>query len=249
LISERRASLQKEAAQLDKELESLDQQYSRSLGVINQKGELKNLKQTYAAFTEKSAQLSQLRSFVDRFDQLEIQKQGAKTEKEKELLRLQSLIQEQKKVIDSFEKTILVIHEYIQGNRQASFQLKHTTNKQVVEILMRIADDGSHSIEREKVFIYDLALLLNEYTKTRHPGFLIHDNIFDVDQDTLTKSLNFLESKADFGSSQYILTINSDKLIPDAEDDRIPFHSYVRASFTKVNRFLKKAYQETKTNQ
>ncbi len=249
LITERRTALQKEAAQIDKELEALDQQYSRGLAVINQKGELKNLKQTYAAFTEKSAQLAQLRSFVDRFDQLEIQKQTAKTEKEKELLRLQSLIQEQKKVIDNFEKTILLIHEYIQGNKQASFQLKHTTNKQIVEILMRIADDGSHSIEREKVFIYDLALLLNEYTKSRHPGFLIHDNIFDVDQDTLIKSLRFLDEKANFGESQYILTINSDKLLPEGDDQGIPFSTYVRAKFTKANRFLKKAYQETKSNQ
>jgi uncharacterized protein YydD (DUF2326 family) len=114
---------------------------------------------------------------------------------------------------------------------------------------MRIADDGSHSIEREKVFIYDLALLLNEHTKKRHPGFLIHDNIFDVDQDTLTKSLRFLEEKADFGYSQYILTINSDKLVPEDDEQGIPFNTYVRAKFTKVNRFLKKAYQETKSNQ
>jgi uncharacterized protein YydD (DUF2326 family) len=62
--------------------------------------------------------------------------------------------------------------------------------------VLRIDDDGSHSVEREKVFIYDIALLLNEYTKSRHPGLLVHDNIFDVDDDTLRKSLEFIPSSS-----------------------------------------------------
>jgi uncharacterized protein YydD (DUF2326 family) len=213
---------------------------------LDQKGNLKNLKQTYAAFKEKSDQLSQLKSFVDRFDELEINKQTYKAKKEQELLRLQSLIQEQKKVIDTFEKTILEIHEYVQGNKQASFQIKPVNKVQVVEIIMRIADDGSHSVEREKVFIYDIALLLNEHTRKRHPGFLIHDNIFDVDRDTLEKSLKYLAEKADFGDMQYILTINADRL---DSSSNFSVDEYVRARFTKQNRFLKKKYQETKNSQ
>jgi uncharacterized protein YydD (DUF2326 family) len=247
LISERRNSLQKQVSGLEEEIEALDRQYTKSLGVLNQKGDLKNLKQTYAAFTEKSDQLSQLRGFVDRFDQLEIKKQVAKTEKEKELLRLQSLIQEQKRVIELIEKTILNIHEYIQGNRQASFVVKHTTNKLIVDIILRIADDGSHSVEREKVFIYDIALLLNEQTGVRHPGFLVHDNIFDVDNDTLKKSLSFLKEKASFGQKQYILTINSDRLPANSANFEDSYDGFVRARYTKGYRFLKTKYQETKS--
>jgi uncharacterized protein YydD (DUF2326 family) len=243
LINDRRKSISQEVTLLDKQLEALDRSYSKSLSVLNQTGELKNLKQTYAAYKDKTDQLSQLRSFVERYDQLEIDKQKAKTAKETDLLRLQSLIQEQKKTIDEFEKTILKIHEYIQGNRQASFQIKPTNNKQVVDITMRIADDGSHSVEREKVFIYDLSLLTNDYTKVRHPGFLIHDNIFDVDQDTLVKSLSFLRERANLDGSQYILTLNSDRL---TTSDIQSLEPYIRARFTKQNRFLKKKYQESK---
>ena len=109
---------------------------------------------------------------------------------------------------------------------------------------MRIDDDGSHSVEREKVFIYDIALLLNQHTQKNHPGFLIHDNILDVDQDTLVKSINFLENKANFGSSQYILTLNSDRLEVSETKLVDTLDSYVRARFTKNNRFLKTKYQE-----
>ncbi len=244
LINERKESLLKETAAIDKALVSLDKRYSENLAVLDQKGELKNLKQTYAAFKEKTDELSQLRSFVDRYDQLEAEKQRIKSEKEVCLLKLQSQIHSQKNVIDDFQKTILSIHEYVQGNKLASFQIKNTNKKQVVEIIMRIDSDGSHSVEREKVFIYDIALLLNQYTQKKHPGFLIHDNIFDVDQDTLIKSIKFLEDRALFGSTQYILTINSDRLELEGKsylDDLVP---YVRAQFTKQDRFLKTKYQE-----
>ncbi|WP_333624278.1 DUF2326 domain-containing protein [Sphingobacterium siyangense] len=245
LIHERREALSNESNAIDKELSALDLLYTQNLEVINQKGELKNLKQTYAAYKEKADQLSQLRSFVDRFDQLEIEKQTVKTNKEADLLKLQSDIQNHKNEIDSFEKTILSIHEFIQGNKQASFKLKNTTKKQIIEIIMRIDSDGSHSVEREKVFIYDIALLLNENTRKRHPGFLIHDNIFDVDQDTLIKSIQFLDTKAQFDGTQYILTINSDRL--EAEPELLnDLGLYIRAKFTKQNRFLKNKYQESR---
>lgn len=244
LITERRNTVLKDISDLDKQLKTLDEQYTKGLSVLNQKGELKNLKQTYAAFKEKSDQLSQLRSFVDRFDKLEIDKQTAKSQKEAGLLKIQSEIIAQKKNLENFEKTILSIHEFIQGNKQASFQIKNSKNKQVIDITMRIDSDGSHSVDREKVFIYDIALLLNEFTQLRHPGFLIHDNIFDVDQDTLIKSLQYLEG-ADFGSMQYILTLNSDRLESAPAEIKNSIKGYTRASFTKSNRFIKTKYQET----
>lgn len=194
---------------------------------------------------KKTDELSQLRSFVDRYDQLEAEKQRIKSEKEVSLLKLQSQIHSQKNVIDDFQKTILSIHEYVQGNKLASFQIKNTNKKQVIEIIMRIDSDGSHSVEREKVFIYDIALLLNQHTQKKHPGFLIHDNIFDVDQDTLIKSIKFLEDRALFGSTQYILTINSDRLELEGNNSLNDITPYVRARFTKQNRFLKTKYQET----
>jgi len=86
--------------------------------------------------------------------------------------------------------------------------------------------------------------LLNKYTQKNHPGFLIHDNILDVDQHTLKKNINFLESKANFGSTQYILTLNSDRLEIANIELLSSLDSYVRARFTKNRRFLKAKYQE-----
>ena len=120
--------------------------------------------------------------------------------------------------------------------------------KQVIEIDMRIDDDGSHSVDRLKTFIYDISLLLDENTRIHHPGLLIHDNIFDVDQDTLIKSLAFLSEKTDYSyGQQYILTLNADRITVDPKGREIlsELESCVRARFTKQNRFLKTKYQES----
>ena len=113
---------------------------------------------------------------------------------------------------------------------------------------IRLDDDGSHSVEREKVFIYDIALLLNDYTKVRHPGLLVHDNIFDVDEDTLNRSLEFLLTRAEFQEEQqYILTLNVDRIAHATEE--VWYDDLLRcvvASFTKNDRFLNTTYQEVR---
>lgn len=246
LIFDRRKALQKELNELSCSLTSLDRQYKEKLSVLDQQGNLKNLKQTYAALHAKIDEASQLKSFIGKYEELEGEKQRTRSSKETDLLRLQSNIQENQIFLDNFEKTILHVHEFVQGNRKASFKITKTTKKQVIEFTMRIDDDGSHSVEREKVFIYDIALLLNDHTRQRHPGFLLHDNIFDVDQDTLIKNLIFLLEKAHIGSQQYILTLNADRLIQGSwtSDYDHLLKEYTRATFTKANRFLKQKYQE-----
>jgi uncharacterized protein YydD (DUF2326 family) len=246
LLAERKKGYIADLTSVDENIATLDKRYTENLKVLDQNGSLKNLKQTYAAYQTKFDELGQLRSFLSRHEDLEIKKQKIKSQKESDLLELQASISAAKETISSFEKTILDVHEFIQGSRKASFEVKPTGKKQVVEINMRIDDDGSHSVERAKVFIYDISLIINERVKHRHPGILIHDNIFEVDQDTLINSLRFLTEKVRFDSSQqYIVTLNSDRLEAVYNE---PWYkmldSCIVARFTKNDRFLKNKYQE-----
>lgn len=247
LLAEKRDNLNNELVELNSLISALDKQYQQKLRLLDQEGALKNLKQTYAAFQKKTDEASQLRAFVGKYHELEQEKQIKKSEKEMELLKLQADIQNNEKDLKEFEKEILNIHEFIQGNRRASFEVKKTSKKQVVEFNYRIDDDGSHSVNRLAVFIYDLALLISSVTRGRHLGFLIHDNIFDVDKDTLLKSLKYIHENNVLKNRQYILTLNSDKLegVSDSEITEI-LKSYTRKAYTKERRFLKHKYQETK---
>jgi uncharacterized protein YydD (DUF2326 family) len=102
-------------------------------------------------------------------------------------------------------------------NQKASFRIEtidRTTKKEIFNFEMRIDSDGSHSVDRAKTFIYDMALLFNAHTRERHPRLLIHDNIFDVDKDTLIQSLNYLSRVENlYYDFQYILTLNRDEIV------------------------------------
>ncbi len=246
LLQQQRMRFSAVIRDFNNKLSQLEEKYRRLLSVVDQTGNLKNLKQTYAAHKEKSDELAQLRSFVTRFEKLEADKQRSRSNKEALLLALQSMIIEASERIRNFELFVLQMHEFIQGNRKASFDIEVTSNKQVVDFIMRIDDDGSHSVEREKVFIYDVSLLLSESTGKRHPGFLIHDNIFGVDDDTLRRSLEFLY-KGDFSlQQQYIITFNEDQLEHVSAGSGLAdeLQADVRARYTKASRFLKTHYQE-----
>lgn len=246
LLSDRMVTLKGQISDLSSRISALDERYRTYLQVLDSEGNLKNLRQTYAAAQTKGDELARLNAFLSRYDALELEKQKLRSNKEGKLVELQASIAEAEPVIKSLENTILDAHEYIQGSRRASFDVKTTTKKQAVEINMRIDDDGSHSIDREKVFIYDISLMIDAETRKRHLGFLVHDNIFEVDDDTLSKSLRFLTEKVKFtDGQQYILTLNADRLetaVDEATATRIA--DCAIAAFTKSKRFLKQKYQE-----
>lgn len=250
LLAEKRETLKKELKGIQEQILSLDEKYTKLLKVLDESGNLKNLKQTYNSYKAKSEEFNELKVLFNQESQLTLEKRNLESKKGENQSILENNILSLKDTIISFEKTILDIHEFIQGNRRASFELKQADKKQIIDIVMRIDADGSHSIEREKVFIYDLALMLNSFTKIQHLGLLIHDNIFEVDQDTLIKNLRYLLEKADFDQDQqYILTLNVDRLETLTNEEWFGlFKEKIVARLTKNDRFLKQPYQQTSRN-
>lgn len=165
---------------------------------------------------------------------------------DREKLDIEVSLKESKDVLDSFENKILKAHFAIFDDYSSSFKVNVNNRKEIVDFELRIKEDGSHSNERAKVFIYDFSLLTHDHELSNHLGFLIHDNIFDNDNDTLEKSLNYIYDSllGVNNDSQYILTLNSDKL--SGLDLDFFIDSYVRASFTKEDKFLQQDYKEDK---
>jgi uncharacterized protein YydD (DUF2326 family) len=246
LLDDRMVTLREKIDDFTNQIELLDERYRSYLQVLDVDGKLISLRQTYAAAQAKGDELSRLNGFLSRYDALELEKQKLRSKKEGKLVDLQASISDAEVTISSVEATILDAHEFIQGNRRASFDVKTTSKKQAVEVNMRIDDDGSHSVDREKVFIYDISVMIDPEAKQRHLGFLVHDNIFEVDDDTLSKSLRFLTEEVKFEKAQqYVLTLNADRLEATASPatfDKIS--SCTVATFTKSSRFLKQKYQE-----
>lgn len=249
IVNERLNNLKSELSEINIIVRKLDEEYSEKISLLDNGDVLKDLKTSIRVFNEKNRELNNLRSLIQKYDDSERDKKKLETDKGNLISALEEELYKNQKVLKSFKETILSIHEKIMNNREAHFEIKTTKNQNVVDFIMRTDDDGSHSTERMKVFIYDVSLMLNQFTSERHPRFLIHDNIFE-DDDSIEKSLNFLyqynyNTPNEF---QYIVTLNSDLIESASRSGKLQFdvNDLKRASFTKDNRFLGIKYNETK---
>lgn len=242
LYNEKITTLNDELIIVTKRLKELEDKKIALEELIDQKGVLKDFRTGYAIYHKKRETYENITSQYSSFEKCSNDIKRLRLKKDGLFIKLDALLAESKSIIESFNSTILEIHEYIMESSEASFDIKTVNSgksKMVLLFEMRIDDDRSHSVDRAKVFIYDLALLYNEYTSKRHPQLLIHDNIFDVDQDTLIKSLNYLVTKesSDF---QYILTLNRDKVENEEREKELLLNieTHSVANYTKKERFL-----------
>lgn len=243
IFSEKIVEIKTEMDNLSSKIKVLENSRLEKIKMIDKKNVLKDLKNSYKIFQNKKDRYNNISSKYSEYLEKETDLKNLKFEKDKNFIELDRLIENIQFVIDSFNKTILEIHEFIMDSSEASFEIRTINNlnsKQILDFVMRIEDDGSHSVDRTKVFIYDIALLFNEYTSKNHPKLLIHDNIFDVDRDTLLKSLNYL-SQQENSDFQYILTLNRDKIEEEERSGvlKLDINSHSVANFTKLNKFLR----------
>ena len=250
VVNQKAKELESQLKSIAEQIRVLDDEYSEKLKVIDKKGVLKNLKVSLKIYEAKKDSISHTKFLFDQYEKNEKKKRMLNLQKTQQLMEIDSEIEQNKEIMDDFIDTILEIHESIMGNKECSFSLQtvdKARKKTPVELTLRIYDDGSHSVDRTKVFIYDMALLFNQYTRDRHPLFLVHDNIFDVDQDTLVQCLNYIyKQEEQYQDFQYILTLNRDKI--ENEEQRkliqMDIDEHQVAVFTKEKKFLGRNYQE-----
>jgi len=246
ILNERKSVISEELKEIETELKIATASYADKMKTLDISGPLTNIKQLILVHQKKVEEQSMLSALLQKYDKEDNEIRVKKDEKSSCLLELDFEVKGKKETINNFEETMLAMHDYIFGNKKGYFEIKTIDRKIILDFVLRIDDDGSHSNEREKVFFYDISLLLTSETFSNHPGLLIHDNIFDVDQDTLMRSLNFLAEKSScLLDCQYILTLNSDKLSKlEKKQLKLDIDKYKRVTLTKQNRFLGRVYQQ-----
>lgn len=252
LVNQKAKELEAKIRENAEQIRILDDEYAKKIQLIDQRGILKDLKMSLRIYESKKDSFAHTEFLFRQYEQYDKKKKQLKIQKAQEILEIDSEIEKKKDILKSFNATISEIHMAIMGNRECSFDIEtkdNTKAKNPISISLRIFDDGSHSVDRTKVFIYDIALLFNELTRMNHPLILIHDNIFDVDQDTLVQSLNYLYKQEKlFSDFQYILTLNRDKIENEERlkliDMDINDHEVV--VFTKEKKFLKRTIRKSK---
>ena len=248
LVNQKARELEKQLQEIAEQIRLLDDAYSEKIKIIDKKGVLRNLKTSLKIYEAKKDAIANTRFLFEQYEENNKKKKLLNLQKTQQIMDIDDEIENHSEVINSFISTILDIHESIMGNRECSFTIQTVDRgKKPIVLDLRIYDDGSHSVDRTKVFIYDMALLFNDDIRQRHPLFLVHDNIFDVDQDTLVQCLNFVyKQEEQYQDFQYILTLNRDKIENEERKSAIKMDidAHQVAVFTKEKKFLKRDYQE-----
>jgi uncharacterized protein YydD (DUF2326 family) len=243
LIEERKA--------ISRRISELADRHAVIITLIDRKGTLSELKSGLEVAVKRSDSYRRLEARYSEYERILDDVRSLKAERESELeIVRKELTNTYQKVEKSMNDTISQFHERIMGNSEASFRFKISeskTTKNPISFDCRIFDDGSYSINRDRTLLYDFSLLFDPVARANHPGFLLHDNILEVDQDTVYQTLNFLAEQIELGEDfQYVLTLNRDK-ISEAESRgglKLDIESAKVASFTKDRQFLRKRYFE-----
>ena len=250
LLTDELKRLESAERELTTKIRQMSDDHAALVAQVDRKGALKELSAGLSVAMHKHQDYYRRTALFDQYRQVEQRKEDLRSERQLAFDALRKQRQEHQDVEAAMNHEVALIHERIMGIRKASFTIQMNSNANVKHPLsldLRIDDDGSHSIERTKVFIYDCALMFSPCTRGRHPRFLLHDNIFDVDQDTLVQCLNYLQEQADKGEDfQYVLTLNREKI--EAEERarliKLDVSAATRATLTKAAPFLGFRYQE-----
>jgi uncharacterized protein YydD (DUF2326 family) len=240
-----------ERKSLTRRVSELSERHSNLVVQIDRKGALSELKSGLEVAVKRTDSYRRLESQYHEYEGLLNEVKGLKAERIRELETVRKELTETHRDVElSMNRTLSAFHDRIMGNSEASFrfQISETkTTNNPVSFDCRIFDDGSYSINRDRTLLYDLSLLFDPIAGNNHPGFLLHDNILEVDQDTVYQTLNFLAEQMDAGEDfQYVLTLNRDK-IAEAEglgEIKLDIEAAKVASFTKERQFLRQRYSE-----
>lgn len=248
LLTEKIKSLKKELNNCEENIRNIDKKYGEKIKLLNQNEEsFGYLESGLTAYNKEKEEYESKRAIYNVYNQSVIEIENIKADYAKISTDLLNNVNDMNQMIESLEKTLSDFHYYVMGDRFCSLNITtdtKITTKNIVNAEVRITDDGSFSVDRIKVFLYDISLMFNEYTRKNHPKFLIHDNIFHFDNDSTEKCLELLINQEEkFSDFQYIVTLNID----DFENLKIRnklSNDKVVTTLTKSNKFLGKDYKE-----
>jgi uncharacterized protein YydD (DUF2326 family) len=246
LMNEKLGKLNEDIFKLDEEISQVDNEISEIYKKYEIKGRVDGLRESINLEREKKLKLEMLSGAYELL-QIKLGKQKTFKNTRKEAIeKLDAVLFETAQTIADFQEDLKTMHEYIAGNMRCQFEINVSdSDKEFIDFNYRIKLDGGSGTNRIRTFIYDVLLMVNKTTSKRHPGFLIHDNIFaSTGKDDMVKSLKYLYSLSKKHDFQYILTINKDELDPQLESADFDYKTVKRAEFTRQKPFLTFEYSE-----
>lgn len=248
LLSQKLKTIRNDLKIVEEKIRNIEKQYNEKLRMIDTNNNaLSYLQSGLTTYAKEQEDFNTKKSLYNLYNKTNITIENIKTDYVNITNDLINNINDMSEYIDSLESTLSDFHFEVMGDRYCSLTIKTDTKistKKIIDAELRITDDGSFSVDRIKVFLYDISLMFNKNTSKNHPKFIIHDNIFHFDDDSTERCLNLLlDLEEKYSDFQYITTLNIDDFNNLDVKNRIPSEKII-AKFTKTNKFLRKDYKE-----
>ncbi|MEH8800493.1 DUF2326 domain-containing protein [Klebsiella variicola subsp. variicola] len=129
LIESRKDLILTDLEKIEASINDLSVKLNSKTAIIKQNGHLRNIKKLFIAYEKKLEELSQLSTFIKKYDDYESKKKAKKAEKATKIVELDIDISHQESTISEFKDTLSSIHDYVMENRKCSFSISANEKK------------------------------------------------------------------------------------------------------------------------
>ena len=222
-ILKRERELKNRLEKIEKSITELELERSRKYDVLNEKGALDSIKNSYDKYIEKKSYVDQYAGYIQQHDDYLSQQSSKKLEIEKDKKNITDDLKSSEEVVQDLRKLFLEILEnaiFLDAEFSKSFfDINPKPGNKIkslpFEIVTEIPKAEALGQNRLKLVAYDLMVFLNSLKKKRDfPLFLVHDGVFHgIFTKTVINSLNFMHKQLlHHPGSQYFLTFNENEL-------------------------------------
>jgi DNA repair ATPase RecN len=216
LIDNKKIQLSQEITQINATVQELNKKVSKYYAQISQSDQ-NNLVKSFRTYKEDIYEFRQFDQQLEKYELATERLNEAKAVYSTAANKLSRIVSTLKNVKESFQTTFIDAHKYITGSSAASFDFTVNVDtgpsrkKDFFKFSAYTETSGSKGSDQIRAAIYDVSLHMNEHTKKKTIGFILHDNlIFGViDKVSSIKFLNLINDRLG-DEIQYIAAINSD---------------------------------------
>ncbi|MFC1835846.1 ABC-three component system protein [Thermodesulfobacteriota bacterium] len=240
VVENRRDFLQNEIEKLslaveerESEVKRLSEERAELLSILDAHGALEEMRRLEERHTKSVTSLENVKTMIERTQQLEKQSTALKLKTSHLLLKAQSDFQERGSIRD---RAVSLFNRFSEA-------LYESPGKLIIELDAKgrgflfdveIERKASEGIKQMKVMCYDLMLACLWADKDPNPGFLIHDSsIFDgVDERQIANALQLAAKLSTEYGFQYVVCLNSDRVPRRDLDPEFNLDDFVRLKLT-----------------
>lgn len=242
LFKEKKKDILSAIEKMDSKIYNLETEinnFNKDIVYSDSNNVVKNLR----IYRERFSGFEEYNSIIGQYEKSEQKQEVAKSEFSRLVEEISTIRQEALEIEANFKNTFIDVHKAIMKNSKCDFKIKIQNvfkKKSYFKFNIYVEGQGSKGINQIRSVIYDITLLINEFTSKRNLKCIIHDNLIfgSVDKESSINVLNFLHS-LDKNSFQYIATINKDDFNYQELNSKFNFNiedeKLIKIEFTKTS--------------